>query len=325
LIKKLFALMAVVALVVLSASIAYAHDHRDVGEYAFTVGFIVEPAFEGLKNGVDLRVMKESHAEGEVRASVAEGALFESPALAHDQTFSFQVEHELEDMTIGYHNKLNHDMKGSITVSDAAQLSGTVEIEIRQDGSFAPADITVKPGTILVWKNGSSNPQSVTNDPIAGAGGEEPTPVEGLENTLQVEVTHVATGVSKTMKLRTIFRDPGHYTADLIPTAPGQYRFRFFGTIEGMEVNETFESGPGRFNDVQPISNLYFPESVPAARELESAVRGTQTAATQAQVAALQAEDRASSASTMGIIGIVLGAAGIAFGAGAAAMALRRR
>ena len=55
-------------------------------------------------------------------------------------------------------------------------------------------------------------------------------PVEGLEDTLQVEVTHLPSDTSREMPLRTIFGDPGHYTADLIPTAPGHYRFRFFGT-----------------------------------------------------------------------------------------------
>ncbi len=37
-------------------SLVSAHGGREVGEYQFTVGFFVEPAFEGEKNGVDLRV-----------------------------------------------------------------------------------------------------------------------------------------------------------------------------------------------------------------------------------------------------------------------------
>lgn len=44
-------------------------------------------------------------------------------------------------------------------------------------------------------------------------------PVEGVEKTIQVEITHVPSGVSRTFKLRTIFRDPGHYTNDIIFTA----------------------------------------------------------------------------------------------------------
>ncbi len=34
-----------------------AHGGREVGEYELTVGFFVEPAYEGEKNGVDLRVV----------------------------------------------------------------------------------------------------------------------------------------------------------------------------------------------------------------------------------------------------------------------------
>jgi hypothetical protein len=147
---------------------------------------------------------------------------------------------------------------------------------------------------------------------------ENEEPVEGLEETLQVEVTHVPSGTSKTMNLRTVFGDPGHYTADLIPTAPGQYRFRFFGAIEGMEVDETFESGPDTFSDIESSQELQFPEPLPAVREIEGAVRGTQATAQEAQ-------DTASSASTLAIIGMVLGAVAIASGIGGIALGLRRR
>lgn len=53
-------------------------------------------------------------------------------------------------------------------------------------------------------------------------------PVEDVEKTLQVEITHRASGAKKTFALRTIFRDPGHYTVDVIPTAPGQYEMRLW-------------------------------------------------------------------------------------------------
>jgi hypothetical protein len=142
--------------------------------------------------------------------------------------------------------------------------------------------------------------------------------VEGLEATLQVEVTHIPTGVSKVMPLRSVFGEPGHYAADLIPTAPGQYRFRFFGTIEGMDVDEAFESGPDTFSNIESSQELQFPEPLPAVREIEGAVRGTQATAQEAQ-------DSASSASTLGMVGIMLGAAGIMFGIGGVVLSMRRR
>lgn len=186
--------------------LASAHERRNVSKYEFVVGFIVEPALEGQKNGTDLRV---------------------------------------------------------------------TDTETKK-------------------------------------------PVEGLEKTLQVEITHVTTGVSRTFQIRGLFRDAGHYTNDLIPTAPGKYSFRFFGNIEGMPVNETFLSGTGRFSDAESSSDLQFPDKLPDLREVNSAVRGVQNTAQQAQ-------DKASSASILAIVGIVLGAIGIASAAGSALVAVRRK
>jgi hypothetical protein len=208
---KLWLIVAVVAALVLVAGPVLAHERREVGQYHFVVGFMVEPAYEGQKNGVSLTVSRESE------------------------------------------------------------------------------------------------------------------PVEGLEEPLQVEITHVPTGASKTMELRSIFNDPGHYTADLIPTAPGQYRFRFFGAIEGMEVDETFQSGPDTFGDVESSGELQFPEALPAVREIEGAVRGAQATAQEAQDAAVRADDRAGSASVLAIVGIALGAVGIVSGIGGAFLSMRRR
>ncbi|MCK9486429.1 MAG: hypothetical protein M0R73_06970 [Dehalococcoidia bacterium] len=55
LMSVLAAFAALAATAALVAPVA-AHGHRAVGDYEFTVGFFVEPAFEAEKNGVDLRV-----------------------------------------------------------------------------------------------------------------------------------------------------------------------------------------------------------------------------------------------------------------------------
>jgi len=191
-------------------STAGAHERREVGAYQLVVGFLTEPAFEGLKNGVDLRVLdRETHQ-----------------------------------------------------------------------------------------------------------------PVEGLERTLQVELTYVPSGAARVLRLRTIYREPGHYTADLIPTVPGHYRFRFFGSLGETAVNETFDSraGGGQFDDVDASADLQFPERLPAPREMQSAIRGTQ----QAHDAALAAQAGRTSAQTLAIIGAVLGALGLATGIGAVLTARKR-
>jgi hypothetical protein len=136
--------------------------------------------------------------------------------------------------------------------------------------------------------------------------GEDATPVEGLQETVEVEVTHVPSGTSQTMPLRAVFGDPGHYRNDWIPSAPGDYRFRFTGTIGDMEIDETFESGPDTFNPVQAADAVYFPEPVPAARELEGAVRGAQGAADEALSLALDAEEEIGAARTLGMIALGL-------------------
>lgn len=120
-------------------------------------------------------------------------------------------------------------------------------------------------------------------------------PVEGLEKTLQAEVT--ADGKTMPVKLRARYNMPGKYAGDFIPTKPGAYTFRFFGTVEDQPVNETFQSGPGRFNDVESTSALQFPDKAPSAAEMARQLNAAQAAAQQAQ--------------TFGLIGLAAGVLGL--------------
>lgn len=86
---------------------------------------------------------------------------------------------------------------------------------------------------------------------------DEGAAITGLEDTLQIEVTYG--GQSKTLRLRAVYGEPGSYTADLIPTQPGDYSFRIFGTIGDVEVDETFSSTEGEFSTVEPIEDIQFP------------------------------------------------------------------
>ena len=162
--------------------------------------------------------------------------------------------------------------------------------------------------------------------------GHDGIPVEGLESTLAVEVTHVSSGITRQMELKPVRADAGHYTAYFIPTASWQYIFRFVGSIEGQTIDETFESGPGRSADIEPATALQFPESAASAREIEAAVRGALDSAQQAQDAALNVEATASTAqgsaataTTLAIAGIVVGAVGIVVGSIGAVAAFRRK
>jgi hypothetical protein len=140
-------------------------------------------------------------------------------------------------------------------------------------------------------------------------------PVEGVERTLKASIAFGG-GQPKELPLRARFQMPGAYTADLIPTRAGGSVFTFSGTIDGQTINERFESGPGRFNDVTSASDLQFPEAVPAASSLATQVR-------QAEERAAAAEARASQAQSLGIGGVVAGLVGLAAG-GAGLLAARR-
>lgn len=82
-------------------------------------------------------------------------------------------------------------------------------------------------------------------------------PVTGLDQTLKVEVS--VGGQKKEFALTPVWKQDGSYEAVFIPTQPGDYTFRFFGTIEGKEVNETFTSSPDGFDSVAPRSDYEFP------------------------------------------------------------------
>ena len=156
------------------------------------------------------------------------------------------------------------------------------------------------------------------------------TPVTGLQETLQVEVTHVASDSSVILDLYPDRLEPGRYTADLIPTAPGVYKFRVFGFIERDLVDQSFLSlgGGGGFDDIRPSVGLHFPEEVAGPRELESAVRGALDTAQQAQDIALAAteddDESGSGVMIIAVVALVLGGVGLATGAGGVWLALRK-
>lgn len=200
--RSLAAALVATAIIGLTATTALAHGHRHVGDFNFTVGFFVEPAFEGEKNGVDLRVER----------------------------------------------------------------------------------------------------------------GEEP--VEGVHETLSVEIIHEANSIE--LPLRAVFGQPGRYTADFFPTATGDFTFRFHGTIDGTEIDESFTSTEDSFSVVRPAAELQFPVAVVSGRELQAGITGATDAATTAQDAVSATETRANIALAVGALGLLIGVGGIA-------MSMRRR
>ena len=238
--KRYWLAAAVAAVLSLAVGAVYAHEGREVGDYNINIGWIVEPAYEGFLNGVEVRI-----------ARVTEGS---------------------DD---------HHGESASMSVGDDSGSTMMMAADHHDD-----------------------------------SGG-----VTGLEKTLQVEVVYVPTGASRVLNLTADATEKGRYTGDLLPTTPGVYEFRVFGTIEGMVVDETFASlgGGGGFDDIRSTAELQFPDRLPSNRELESAVRGAISTAEQAQDAAEEGPD------VLPIVALALAVSGVVLGAAGLAIGLRRR
>ena len=133
--------------------------------------------------------------------------------------------------------------------------------------------------------------------------GEEP--VEGLEETLQAEVTF--DDQAQDLPISPVFGEPGAYRSVFFPTAAGPYTFHVFGTVDGQEIDESFTSGPDTFSEVQDVTGGQFPVVLPAAGDT-----------------ARDAEAGAAAAGTA-TLALVIGGAGLVAGLMALGLTLARR
>ncbi len=110
-------------------------------------------------------------------------------------------------------------------------------------------------------------------------------PVEGLDKTLTADVS--AGGLAPLpLTIAARFGQAGAYDAHFVPTAKGSYIFSIKGKIESQDVNEKFESGPGRFNDVESTSALQYPTKVPTGADLASQLSSIQSDLSQVRILA---------------------------------------
>lgn len=108
-------------------------------------------------------------------------------------------------------------------------------------------------------------------------------PVEGLEETLEAEVTF--DGQTRHLPISPVFGEAGAYRSVFFPTAAGPYTFHIFGEIDGEAIDESFTSGPATFSEVRDVTAGQFPVVLPAAgdtardAEAGAAAAGTATVA----------------------------------------------
>jgi hypothetical protein len=162
---------------------------------------------------------------------------------------------------------------------------------------------TVGPYTFVVgWINepayvNSMNSLDLTVTETAGA-----KAVEGLDKTLKADLTFGGSSTPQPLTLAARFGLPGKYSGFVLPTKVGDYTFHITGTVGTMNIDEKFESGPGRFGAIESTDALQYPQKVVSNADLAARLDQLQT---------------------LVIAGIVLG--GLALLASAAGLVVRRR
>ena len=154
-------LVAAAALMLLAVSIvapsaALAHERRSVNGYDFVVGFFVEPALEGEKNGLDLRITKGG--------TNVEGA---------DKTLKFDVTHVQSSATRSFPIRAVFGAPGRYTADFFPTLAGQYRFKISGNiqGTAIEATFESGPGTFS-----NIEPTRELQFPIAAA---QPREMEG--------------------------------------------------------------------------------------------------------------------------------------------------
>jgi hypothetical protein len=125
--------------------------------------------------------------------------------------------------------------------------------------------------------------------------------VEGLDKTLKADLIFGST-TPQPLVIAARFGMPGHYSGYVMPTKVGDYTFHITGTVGTTNIDEKFESGPGRFGSIESTDSLQYPAKLVSNSDLAARLDQLQT---------------------LVIAGIVLG--GLALLASAAGLVVRRR
>jgi hypothetical protein len=125
--------------------------------------------------------------------------------------------------------------------------------------------------------------------------------VEGLDKTLKADLIFGST-TPQPLVIAARFGMPGHYSGYVMPTKVGDYTFHITGTVGTTNIDEKFESGPGRFGSIESTDSLQYPAKLVSSSDLAARLDQLQT---------------------LVIAGIVLG--GLALLASAAGLVVRRR
>ena len=96
----------------------------------------------------------------------ASGSLFRSPTMITDQTVSYVIKEDLDLKTVKYYNHMKRSNTGKLIIDSAAELGGTLDIEIVGKGAFDPDEATIQPGTKITWTNYTKDRQMVSSGDV---------------------------------------------------------------------------------------------------------------------------------------------------------------
>ena len=101
--------------------------------------------------------------------------------------------------------------------------------------------------------------------------------VEGLEKTLKADLTFGGSSQAQPLTLAARFGQPGKYSGYVMPTKVGDYTFHITGTVGTTNVDEKFESGPGRFGSIESTDPLQYPAKLVSNADLAARLDQLQT------------------------------------------------
>ena len=265
-------LVGAVVLSVVSAQFVLAHEGREVGSYQLDVGFINEPAYEGMLNGVSLTVTRavssegsgdandadgeSMHADGDDDASAGAGDADDDADGADADALALEFVADVEAHGAHFHSPtLNQGTTFTFEVTEdlrgldlpyhihPGDFEGLVSVsEDDGDGSEYTVDVTadglsqemvnVGVGDTVVWSNNTNFAASVMSGPLSSMTGES----GGMMAMAKGEAGDAVTGLAETLQV-----DVAHLaTGGLVTlsfreseTIPGRYEATFIPTAIG--------------------------------------------------------------------------------------------
>lgn len=192
-------------------------------------------------------------------------------------------------------------------------LSAALPATAHESRKVGPYEFVVGWGEEPVYTGFKNSIQLILSDAKTGK------PVNDLEDTLDVEVAFGDETTTLTMEpnfVPGVFGEEGDYRAWLTPTRPGEYTFRFVGTIGDTNIDDSFTSGPDTFDSPVDEREIQFPAQDPSTAELASRLeRELPRVEQEATAVAQDAADDVSQAQTVSYVALALGLVGVILGA----------